>query len=72
MLHYVERGDAEGFFAYVRAEGDRRRICGLPPIYTLLRLLDPAEGKLLDYRQWRHPQGLGAVTFASLVLCTKR
>ncbi len=72
MLHYVEQGDAEGFFAYVRAEGDRRRICGLPPIYTLLRLLDPAEGKLLDYRQWRHPQGLGAVTFASLVLFAKR
>ena len=66
MLDHVVKGDAEGFFEYIRRENDQRNICGLPPIYTLLRLLDNVEGKLLNYSQWRDPDGNGAVTFASL------
>jgi AmmeMemoRadiSam system protein B len=66
MLDHVAKGDAEGFFEYIRREDDQRNICGLPPIYTFLRLLDDAEGKLLNYSQWRDPDGNGAVTFASL------
>ena len=34
----VEAGDADGFFESVRRDGDRRRICGLSPIYALLRV----------------------------------
>lgn len=68
MLSLVERGDAKGFFDYVRAERDSRRICGLPPIYVGLRVLEPVRGVLVDYRQWVDPQGFGAVTFASLLL----
>lgn len=68
MLSLVEGGDAKGFLDYIRAEGDRRRICGLPPIYAGLKALEPVRGILLDYRQWRDPDGLGAVTFASLLL----
>ena len=66
MLDHVVKGDAAGFFEYMRRENDQRNICGLPPIYTLLRLLDNVEGKLLNYSQWRDPDGNGAVTFASL------
>jgi len=66
MLDLVVKGDAQGFFDYIMRENDQRNICGLPPIYTLLRLLDNAEGKLLNYSQWRDPSGNGAVTFASL------
>ncbi len=67
MLSRVESGDARGFLEYIRAEGDRRRICGLPPIYAGLKVLEPTRGLLLDYRKWRDPQGLGAVTFCSLL-----
>jgi len=66
MLDHVVKGDAEGFFEYIKRENDQRNICGLPPLYTFLRLLDNAEGKLLNYSQWRDPDGNGAVTFASL------
>ena len=45
------RGDADGFFELSRAEGDRRRICGLSPIYLMLRLLGPMEGESMGYDQ---------------------
>ena len=66
MLASVEAGDAEAFFHIVARDGDRRRICGLPPIYILLRLLSGARGRVLRYSQWPDPQG--TVTFAAIGL----
>ena len=66
MLEYIEKCDNEGFYEYILKENDQRNICGLPPIYTLLRLLGNSEGKLLNYSQWMDPDGNGAVTFASI------
>jgi MEMO1 family protein len=65
MLAAVSAGDADGFFESVRRDNDRRRICGLSPIYTLLRALGGTPGHLRRYGQWPDPQGV--VTFASLV-----
>jgi len=66
MLESVERGDADGFFASVAGDDDRRRICGLSPIYSLLRMVgDDAPGVLRRYGQWPDPEG--TVTFASVV-----
>jgi len=64
MLDYVLKGNADGFYRHILGEGDRRRICGLPPIYTWLRLLCPGEARLLKYDQAYHPQF--TVTFASI------
>jgi AmmeMemoRadiSam system protein B len=44
-------GDAEAFFQEVKEERDRRRICGLPPIYLALRYLDGARGEVSGYMQ---------------------
>ena len=65
MLRAVEAGDADGFFESVRRDRDRRRICGLSPIYTLLRVRAGAKGVLRQYGQWPDPQGV--VSFASVV-----
>jgi AmmeMemoRadiSam system protein B len=65
MLAHVEAGDAEGFVESVRRDNDRRRICGLSPIYTLMRALGGARGTLRRYGQWPDPEGV--VTFASVV-----
>jgi hypothetical protein len=65
MLAAVEAGDATGFFESARRDGDRRRICGLSPIYSLLRALGGTRGSLRQYGQWPDPQGV--VTFASVV-----
>jgi AmmeMemoRadiSam system protein B len=66
MLRAVERADADAFFDSVARDGDRRRICGLSPIYSLLRMVAPGStGALRQYAQWPDPQG--TVTFASVV-----
>jgi MEMO1 family protein len=45
-------GDAEAFFTSVAADSDRRRICGLAPIYaTLVTLAGRRQGKILGYDQ---------------------
>ncbi len=65
MLEPVAAVDARAFYESVARDGDRRRICGLSPIYALLRCLPAGRGRLLRYAQWPDPQG--TVTFASLV-----
>ena len=40
----IRQGDAEGFLEEVRREGDRFRVCGVPPIYLALRLLRELAG----------------------------
>jgi hypothetical protein len=65
MLAAVEAGDAGGFFESVASDGDRRRICGLSPIYTVLRVLGDGRGALRHYGQWPDPCGL--VSYASVV-----
>ena len=44
-------GRADGFFGQLRDERDQRRVCGLPPIYLTLKLLDDARGEVVDYEQ---------------------
>ncbi len=66
MLEYVEKMDGEGFFSLISAERDRRRICGFPAIYSMLKLLEAKEGKLLKYGQAFTPETQSVVSFASL------
>ncbi len=51
LLATVVAGDAGAFFRTIQAEGDRRRVCGLPPIYLTLRLLEGAEGIQVGYER---------------------
>jgi predicted class III extradiol MEMO1 family dioxygenase len=64
LLAPVVQADAEGFFAEAMRQRDRNRICGLSPIYAVLRLLSGGPGRLLHYGQWPDPDG--TVTFASV------
>jgi len=66
MLEPVAAGDAQAFFESVARDGDRRRICGLSPIYALLRTLGDGAGSVKRYGQWPDPDGV--VSFASVVL----
>jgi AmmeMemoRadiSam system protein B len=68
-LRLICAGDEEGFFEQVRAEGDRRRICGLPPIYLALRLLDETEGVVTGYAQCpADERGASFVSICGIVL----
>ncbi|MBI3077444.1 MAG: AmmeMemoRadiSam system protein B [Deltaproteobacteria bacterium] len=62
-LDAVVQVDARAFFRSVAKDQDRRKICGLSPIYTLLAVLEGGRGKLLKYAQW--PDEQATVTFAS-------
>lgn len=64
-LQIVAAGDADAFFDDAARDGDRRRICGLSPIWTLLRANRGRPGVLRQYGQWPDPQAV--VTFASVV-----
>jgi hypothetical protein len=65
MLQRVGAGDAEGFYSYVAAERDSRHICGLAPIYTLVKALE-TEAELIDHCYWYDQQEGSAVTFAGM------
>ncbi len=65
-LSYAEQIDAEGFYSSVEEEKDRRKICGLSPIYSLLSTIDAKNGKLIDYDQALEPDTGSVVSFASV------
>jgi AmmeMemoRadiSam system protein B len=66
ILRATEAADPAAYFRIIADEADSRRICGLPPTYTLLAALEPASGKLLHYDQYIHPRGFESVSFASV------
>jgi AmmeMemoRadiSam system protein B len=69
LLEAIYAGDATSFFDQLKAEGDRRNVCGLPPIYLTLRLLDETCGEPAGYDLCpADPQGLSYVTIAGVIL----
>jgi AmmeMemoRadiSam system protein B len=67
MLSHVERLNADAFYESIAREKDARKICGLPPIYTLLKLIDSQEGSILNYQQSVEAEAGSVVTFTSMV-----
>ena len=67
MLSHVERLDADAFYASIAREKDARKICGLPPMYALLRLIDSKQGRMLHYQQSVEAEAGSVVTFTSMV-----
>ncbi len=69
LLGAMAAGDADGFLAAVRREGDARRICGLSPIYLALRLLAGATGEVTGYTHCpADPEGGSLVSIAGVLL----
>ncbi len=64
-LRHVCDGDAAGFLDLVTPNGDDLKWCGYSPLYTFLRAMPGARGRVLRYEQWNiDPQSV--VTFAGL------
>jgi len=51
LLEILGKADPEAFLAEVRADGDQRRICGIPPIYIMLEVLAGMKGTVTGYAQ---------------------
>jgi AmmeMemoRadiSam system protein B len=65
-LSSAEAGDPEEFYRSIAVSGNRLRVCGLFPIYTLLSLYNGLRGKLLHYEQAIDEGNSQCVTFASV------
>jgi AmmeMemoRadiSam system protein B len=64
-LERVLAGDAHGFWALVRENGDELGWCGSSALYTFLRAAGPVRGELLCYEQWNIDPA-SVVSFAAL------
>jgi AmmeMemoRadiSam system protein B len=67
LLETMATADADTFADTLVREGNRRRICGLPPLYTMLKTLESTvDGELLRY-DYTEVDGEGSfVTFGSM------
>jgi len=66
-LELAEQGDHRQFFAHVQRDLESRRVCGLGPVYTLLRLLPGGcTGTLVHYEQTIDPDEGSIVSHAAL------
>lgn len=65
MIEEIRKLDADGFFRFISAEHDSRRICGLSPIYFQLKLLSGNTCTVTGYDQWT--DGNSSVSFAGCV-----
>lgn len=68
LLDAICSGSAGDFFALLRAERDCRRICGLPPIYLLLRFLGESSGQVIAYDQCPADATFGSIVSVAGVL----
>lgn len=62
LLEAISECNAHRFFQLVKEEKDKRRICGLAPIYFQLRMLSGSRCELIAYKQWT--DGASSVSFA--------
>ena len=66
-LDHAVRGDAEGFWKHVAGDLETRRVCGLAPIYCLLRTVTTGGGgHLRHYEQTVDPDEGSIVSHAAL------
>jgi hypothetical protein len=62
-------GDSSGFWAHVIRDLDERRVCGLAPIWCVLRCAPgPVQGKVLHYEQSVDPRDGSIVSHAAVLL----
>jgi AmmeMemoRadiSam system protein B len=69
LLEAVSAGDPDAFARILIRERNSRRVCGLPPLYTMLRVLEGrAHGELLHYTSAEVDSHHSFVSFASMAL----
>jgi len=49
LIGHMAAGDADGFFRAIHRVRDRNNVCGVAPIYLMLRLLGAVEGTPIGY-----------------------
>ena len=65
-IKHSENLDREAFYRSVEEEKDKRKICGLSPIYALLSVINAKKGEMLDYGQALERDTGSVVTYTSM------
>lgn len=68
LIERAVEGDAEGFINRLVGNNNRFRVCGVAPMYGLMRILEPTGGELLAYDQWDEQERGSAVSYAGVAL----
>jgi len=69
LMARICEGDAQGFYAAIKRDDDKRNVCGLPPIYLALRILSPTQGEIVGYdRCPADDRGTSFVSVCGIVL----
>ncbi|MCU0425817.1 MAG: AmmeMemoRadiSam system protein B [Candidatus Kapabacteria bacterium] len=66
LLHAMETSNGSEYFRQIAAVNDTYKICGLPPVYSLLEAVKPRDGEALAYEQWYERPTKSGVTYSSL------
>jgi len=61
------RGDVVGFWAESKRVRNRTNVCGFSALASLLEIIGPARGVLLDYEFWSDEPARSAVSYAAIV-----
>jgi hypothetical protein len=64
-IERINEGDEAGFWERVRENHDDLKWCGSSPLYTFLKAVPSARGRLLNYQQWNIDEQ-SVVSFAAL------
>ena len=67
-LAHTVTPDAKAFWDHVSRDLGSRRVCGLAPIWSLLRVTDATRGELLHYEQTVDPDEGSIVSHAAIAL----
>ena len=70
LLDALVQLDAESFWAESRRVSDRYHVCGFSALASLIEILPPSKGTLLDYEIWHEDATLSAVSFAAAVFAS--
>ncbi|MFW6303313.1 MAG: AmmeMemoRadiSam system protein B [Candidatus Sumerlaeota bacterium] len=69
MLSHLADDNPEAFFRHLQIDGDRQKVCGLPPIYTALNILGEGHpARLLQYDISIEEPTDSFVSYASLAI----
>ena len=72
MLAHVQEGRREEFFHHLQTDGDEQKVCGLPPIYTMMLTMgDGHVGRLVSYDVNIEKPTESFVSYAGLVFYEK-
>jgi len=68
MLQWLEKADSEGFIQEIAKIKDRRKICGLGPIYLTFKISEPSKAEILKWSVWYDQSSRSAVSFCAIAV----